>query len=150
MIDLSKLADAGSIEETLLGKIDLKRLPRHVAVIMDGNGRWATARGLPRTAGHQAGLRAARRVVEAAVREGVRTLTLYAFSADNWQRPRREVGALMALFRRALAIEGQRCLQNGVRLSIVGRRDRLPRALCETIDAVERATLHGRNLHLRV
>jgi undecaprenyl diphosphate synthase len=122
----------------------------HVAIIMDGNGRWATARGLPRTAGHQAGLRAARRVVEGAVRDGVRTLTLYAFSADNWQRPRGEVGALMALFRRALVSEGRRCLQNGVRLTILGRRDRLSPALCETIDEVERATRHGRSLHLRV
>jgi undecaprenyl diphosphate synthase len=122
----------------------------HVAIIMDGNGRWATARGLPRTAGHQAGLRVARRVVEAAVREGVGTLTLYAFSADNWQRPRREVGALMTLFRRALLTEGKRCLENGVRLTILGRRDRLPDSLRATIAEVERATARGRNLHLRV
>jgi undecaprenyl diphosphate synthase len=122
----------------------------HVAIIMDGNGRWATARGLPRTAGHQAGMRVARRIVEAAVREGVGTLTLYAFSADNWQRPRREVGALMTLFRRALLTEGRRCLENGVRLTILGRRDRLPDALRATIGDVERATAHGRNLHLRV
>jgi len=122
----------------------------HVAIIMDGNGRWATARGLPRTAGHQAGLRTARRIVEDAVRHHVHTLTLYAFSADNWQRPRREVGALMTLFRRALATEGRRCIENGVRLTILGRRDRLPAALRETIEAVERATAHGRRLHLRV
>jgi undecaprenyl diphosphate synthase len=122
----------------------------HVAIIMDGNGRWATARGMPRTAGHQAGLRAARRIVESAVRQGVRTLTLYAFSTDNWQRPQREVGALMTLFRRALAIEGRRCLENGVRLTILGRRDRLPKSLVSTIDEVERATAHGTALHLRV
>lgn len=124
--------------------------PLHIAIIMDGNGRWATARGLPRTAGHQAGLRTARQIVEAAVRDGVGTLTLYAFSSDNWQRPRREVGALMTLFRRALASEGRRCLENGVRLTILGRRDRLPPALVETIEAVERATAHGTALHLRV
>src|ERR671917_348967 len=123
----------------------------HVAIIMDGNGRWATARGLPRSAGHHAGLRAARRIVEAAVRDGgVGTLTLYAFSADNWMRPPAEVGALMALFRRALAMEGKRCLDNGVRLTILGRRDRLPESLRTTITHVERATARGRNLHLRV
>jgi undecaprenyl diphosphate synthase len=123
----------------------------HVAIIMDGNGRWATARGLPRSAGHHAGLRTARRIVEAAVRDGsVATLTLYAFSADNWKRPPGEVGALMALFRRALVTEGKRCLDNGVRLTILGRRDRLPESLRATIADVERATARGRNLHLRV
>ena len=122
----------------------------HVAIIMDGNGRWATARGMPRTAGHHAGLKAARRVVEAATRSGIGTLTLYAFSADNWQRPRREVGALMALFRRALVTEGKRCLENGVRLTILGRRDRLPTTLVDAIRQVEHATAAGRNLHLRV
>ena len=123
----------------------------HVAIIMDGNGRWATARGLPRSAGHHAGLRAARRIVEAAVRDGgVATLTLYAFSADNWKRPRGEVSALMALLRRALITEGKRCVDNGVRLTILGRRDRLPETLRTTIADVEHATARGRNLHLRV
>jgi undecaprenyl diphosphate synthase len=123
----------------------------HVAIIMDGNGRWATARGLPRSAGHHAGLRAARRIVEAAVRDGgVATLTLYAFSADNWKRPPGEVGALMALFRRALMTEAKRCLDNGVRLTILGRRDRLPESLRATIAEVERQTARGPNLHLRV
>lgn len=122
----------------------------HVAIIMDGNGRWATARGLPRTAGHHAGLKSARRIVESAVRAGIGTLTLYAFSSDNWHRPRREVGALMALLRRALVTEGKRCLDNGVRLTILGRRDRLPRSLVEAIRQVECATAHGRHMHLRV
>lgn len=122
----------------------------HVGVIMDGNGRWAAARGLPRTAGHRAGLRTARRVVEEATRAGVGTLTLYAFSADNWSRPTPEVSALMRLFRRALITESKRCLNNGVRLTIVGRRDRLPAVLVQTIHEVEALTAHGRNLHLRV
>jgi undecaprenyl diphosphate synthase len=127
------------------------RRPLHVAVIMDGNGRWATGRGLPRSAGHHAGLRAARRIVEAAVRDrAVGTLTLYAFSADNWKRPPGEVGALMALFRRALVTEAKRCFDNGVRLTILGRRDRLPESLRTTIAEVERETARGRNLHLRV
>src|SRR6478736_6548409 len=95
----------------------------HVGVIMDGNGRWAAARGLPRTAGHRAGLRTARKIVEEATRTGVGTLTLYAFSSDNWSRPTPEVSALMRLFRRALITESKRCLTNGVRLTIVGRRD---------------------------
>ena len=122
----------------------------HVGIIMDGNGRWAAARGLPRTAGHRAGLRTARRIVEEATRAGVGTLTLYAFSADNWSRPTPEVSALMRLFRRALITESKRCLTNGVRLTIVGRRDRLPGMLVQTIHEVEALTAHGRNLHLRV
>ena len=94
----------------------------HVGVIMDGNGRWAATRGMPRTAGHRAGLRTARKIVEEATRASVGTLTLYAFSADNWSRPTPEVSALMRLFRRALMTEAKRCLNNGVRLSVVGRR----------------------------
>src|SRR3954462_8369902 len=105
----------------------------HVGVIMDGNGRWASARGLPRTAGHRAGLRTARKIVEEATRTGVGTLTLYAFSADNWSRPTPEVASLMRLFRRALSTEGKRCLANGVRLTIVGRRDRILQSLVRTI-----------------
>jgi undecaprenyl diphosphate synthase len=122
----------------------------HVGIIMDGNGRWASARGLPRTAGHRAGLRTARKIVEEATRAGVGTLTLYAFSSDNWSRPTPEVSALMRLFRRALITESKRCLTNGVRLTIVGRRDRIPAELVRTINEVEALTAHGRNLHLRV
>src|SRR5215213_6708109 len=122
----------------------------HVGIIMDGNGRWAAARGLPRTAGHRAGVRTARKIVEEATRARVATLTLYAFSSDNWSRPTPEVGALMRLLRRSLEIESKRCLANGVRLTIVGRRDRLPAALVVAIQEAEALTAHGRNLHLRV
>jgi undecaprenyl diphosphate synthase len=122
----------------------------HVAIIMDGNGRWATSRALPRTAGHHAGVRTARNIVESAVRAGIGTLTLYAFSSDNWSRPRLEVLGLMRLFRRSLLVESKRCLENGVRLSIVGRRDRLPASLRQTIVQAEAMTAGGRNLHLRV
>ncbi len=122
----------------------------HVAIIMDGNGRWATARHLPRSAGHTTGVRPARNIVESAVRAGIGTLTLYAFSSDNWSRPRPEVVALMRLFRRSLLVESKRCLENGVRLSIVGRRDRLPASLRQTIVQAEAMTVGGRNLHLRV
>jgi undecaprenyl diphosphate synthase len=124
--------------------------PLHVGIIMDGNGRWATARGLPRTAGHRAGVRSARRIVEAATRAGVGTLTLYAFSADNWTRPSVEVRALMHLLRRSLLSESKRCLDNGVRLSIIGRRDRIPPVLRATIEEAEASTAHGPNLHLRI
>jgi undecaprenyl diphosphate synthase len=122
----------------------------HVAIIMDGNGRWAQARTLPRSAGHHAGVRTARAIVESAVRAGVGTLTLYAFSSDNWARPRPEVIALMRLFRRSLLVESKRCVENGVRLTIVGRRDRLPASLRQTITQAEAMTAHGRNMHLRV
>ncbi|MEP6620629.1 MAG: di-trans,poly-cis-decaprenylcistransferase [bacterium] len=122
----------------------------HLAMIMDGNGRWATAHGLSRSSGHEAGLRTAREIVEASVREGVGTLTLYAFSSDNWKRPSAEVTALMRLFRRALIGEAKRCLQNGVRLTILGRRDRLPSSLRHTIDQVEDLTVTGSQMHLRV
>ena len=122
----------------------------HVGIIMDGNGRWAGARGLPRTAGHRAGVRVAREIVEAAARAGVGTLTLYAFSSDNWRRPGTEVAALMRLLRRSLAVESRRCVDNGVRLSIVGRRDRLPAPLVAAIEEAEAATSLGRNLHLRI
>src|ERR1041384_3991994 len=119
----------------------------HVGIIMDGNGRWANARSLPRTAGHRAGVRTARKIVEAATRApGVSTLTLYAFSSDNWSRPTPEVSALMRLLRRSLMIESKRCLDNGVRLTIIGRRDRLPASLVLAIQEAEARTAHGRNL----
>jgi undecaprenyl diphosphate synthase len=119
-------------------------------MIMDGNGRWATAHGLSRSAGHEAGLRTARDIVEAAVLEGVGTLSLYAFSSDNWKRPTAEVTALMRLFRRALLGEAKRCLENGVRLTILGRRDRLPTSLRHTVEQVETLTATGSRMHLRV
>jgi undecaprenyl diphosphate synthase len=122
----------------------------HLALIMDGNGRWATAHGLSRSSGHEAGLRTARNIVEAAVREGVGTLTLYAFSSDNWKRPGAEVTALMRLFRRALLGEAKRCLENGIRLTILGRRDRLPSSLRHTVEEVEALTAAGARMHLRV
>jgi undecaprenyl diphosphate synthase len=122
----------------------------HIAIIMDGNGRWAQGRGQPRIFGHRAGARAVRRTVEAARRMGVGTLTLYAFSSDNWQRPPREVGALMRLFRSYLAGETARCVENGIRLQVIGRRDRLPAPLLRAIDAAEAATSGGCEMRLRV
>jgi len=122
----------------------------HVAIIMDGNGRWANARALPRVAGHRAGADAVRRIVEAAPDFGISTLTLYAFSADNWRRPPREVSALMKLLGIYLDKETDRCLANGVRLEAIGRRDRLPGPLVAMLERSERKTASGRKLHLRL
>jgi undecaprenyl diphosphate synthase len=122
----------------------------HVAIIMDGNGRWANARGLPRIAGHRTGADAVRRTVEAAPGLGVSVLTLYAFSADNWQRPPREVAALMKLLGHYLVQEKDRCIANGVRLQAIGRRDRLPAALVSLLEDVECKTAQGSKLHLRL
>ena len=124
--------------------------PLHVAVIMDGNGRWAAQRGLPRSLGHRAGADAVRRVVEAAPGLGIRVLTLFAFSADNWRRPRAEVEALMRLFGSHLRSETARAVEQGVRVSVIGRRDRLAPAIVRTIRRAERVTHGGPGLHLRI
>jgi undecaprenyl diphosphate synthase len=122
----------------------------HAAIIMDGNGRWATQRGLPRVAGHRAGAAALRRTVEAAPSCGIGTLTVYAFSSDNWRRPPEEVSALMRLFHNYLRKEQERCIREGVRLSVIGRRDRLPRILLPAIEEAEDVTARCSTLHLRV
>jgi undecaprenyl diphosphate synthase len=122
----------------------------HVALIMDGNGRWATARGLSRSTGHRAGVDAVRRAVRAAPELGVSTLTLYAFSADNWKRPPLEVEILLRLFRRHLLTETRRLAEHGVRLTIIGRRDRVPPVLRDLIEQAEAITRAGTTLHLRI
>jgi undecaprenyl diphosphate synthase len=124
--------------------------PLHVAIIMDGNGRWAALRGLPRTAGHRAGADAVRRTVEAAPTLGITTLTLFAFSSDNWRRPRDEVAALMSLLRRYLHAELTHLIDNDVRLTVIGRRDRLPDGLGNAIADAERRSVGGTRLHLRI
>ncbi|MBT6119493.1 MAG: di-trans,poly-cis-decaprenylcistransferase [Rhodospirillaceae bacterium] len=122
----------------------------HVAVIMDGNGRWAARRGWPRARGHEAGVEAIRRVAEAAPEHGVGTLSLYAFSADNWRRPKAEVRALMGLFRLYLRTETARLVRDGIRLTVFGRRDRLPDGIPEAIGRAEAETAGGTRLHLRI
>jgi undecaprenyl diphosphate synthase len=117
---------------------------------MDGNGRWARQRGLPRVAGHREGAKAVRRVVEACPAAGISTLTLYAFSSDNWQRPPAEVATLMALFRNYLTTESQRCRREGVRISVIGRRDRLPSLVVAAMEETEAYTAAGTVLHLRI
>lgn len=124
--------------------------PSHVAIVMDGNGRWATQRGRPRPVGHHAGVGAVRRVVEAAPELGVGTLSLYAFSSDNWNRPAGEVASLMRLFVRYLREETRRCIETGVCVSMIGRRDRLPDVVRAAVEACESATARGGALHLRL
>jgi undecaprenyl diphosphate synthase len=122
----------------------------HVGIIMDGNGRWATRRRLSRLRGHEAGVEAIRRVVEAAPKQGIGTLTLYAFSSDNWRRPKAEVSALMGLLRFYLANEVESLIRNGVRLTVIGRRDRLPDGISTAIGRAETETAGGDVLHLRI
>jgi undecaprenyl diphosphate synthase len=122
----------------------------HVAIIMDGNGRWATRRGLPRVAGHRAGIASVQRVVERAPDLGIRRLTLYAFSSDNWRRPADEVESIFWLLRTYLRLETERLRQHGARLEFIGRRDRLPPSLVREIARAECATAEGQRLHLRI
>lgn len=129
----------GQLEKTL-----------HVAIIMDGNGRWASRQGKPRWMGHQAGAENVREIVEEISSYPVSTLTIYAFSSDNWQRPANEVQFLMNLFRARLQSEVDDCLKNNIRLSFVGRRDRLSRKLVSMMEEAESVTRNGSNLHLRV
>ncbi|PKO24042.1 MAG: di-trans,poly-cis-decaprenylcistransferase [Chloroflexi bacterium HGW-Chloroflexi-1] len=109
-------------------------IPHHLAIIMDGNGRWARARGLPRVVGHQAGIRAVRRTVEACGELGIRILTLYTFSTENWQRPQAEVSSLMRLAEQCVAGELPELQRNGVRVQLMGRREGLPSSLLRTLD----------------
>jgi undecaprenyl diphosphate synthase len=122
----------------------------HVAIIMDGNGRWAARRGLPRVAGHRAGLAAARRIVEHAPDIGIACLTLYAFSSDNWRRPAPEVESIFWLLRAFLRLETDRLRHRGARLQVIGRRDRLPQKVLNVIEKSEAETALGRRIHLRV
>jgi undecaprenyl diphosphate synthase len=123
---------------------------RHLAIIMDGNGRWAEQRGIPRWKGHESGAQTVRRISEAACRLNISLLTLYAFSSENWKRPEKEIRILFNLLYRYLLSERQNLLKNGIRISAFGRRDRLPPRLLEALGAVENATRNGQKLHLRI
>jgi undecaprenyl diphosphate synthase len=122
----------------------------HIAIIMDGNGRWAARRHLPRTAGHREGAKAVNRVVEAAARHEIDTLTLYAFSSDNWRRTPGEVNALFSLLRFHLLSQTRRCLEQSIRINIIGRRDRLDAKLLKLIEQSERSTANCTGMHLRI
>ncbi|HEU0203952.1 MAG TPA: polyprenyl diphosphate synthase [Burkholderiaceae bacterium] len=126
------------------------QLPRHVAIIMDGNGRWATRRHLPRVAGHSRGVDTVRSTIEACGRRGIEYLTLFAFSSENWQRPRDEVSTLMRLFVSALQKEVAKLIENGVRLRVVGRIDDFDAELRQLIAQAEANTAHNHRLHLTI
>ncbi len=124
--------------------------PSHVAIIMDGNGRWAKARGLPRTAGHRRGAEAVRRAVDCAVELGIGYLTLFGFSSENWKRPATEVDDLMGLMRRYLESDIEELHQNGIRLRVIGERGRLPKDIVRLIVESEARTRENRRLNLTV
>jgi undecaprenyl diphosphate synthase len=122
----------------------------HVAILLDGNGRWAAARGLARSDGHRAGVAAVRRIVGAAPSLGIGTLTLYAFSSNNWERPTNEVHSLFSLLEDYLRTEVAECPARGIRLRVIGRRDRIPQSLVDAIESAERITSGGRSLEVRI
>ncbi|MGD2115269.1 MAG: isoprenyl transferase [Acidobacteriota bacterium] len=149
-IDLRELAEPGSPEELLVRRLDFERLPRHLAVIMDGNGRWAARRGLPRVEGHRAGVKAVRETVETAARLGIEVLTLYAFSVENWKRPRAEIWALMNLLKEYVRRELSSLVENGIRARPIGRwRELDPSVVRELERAVER-TAGGERMTLNI
>jgi len=123
--DMLAAVAPGSPEEALVGSLDPSRLPRHVAIIMDGNGRWAAGRHLPRVEGHRAGIDAVRDTVETSARLGISVLTLYAFSVENWKRPDTEITALMGLLKHYLRLELKTLLKNNIRFRVIGQIDRL-------------------------
>ena len=138
---------------TAMQKSPLRVVPNsklHVAILLDGNGRWAASRGLPRSEGHRAGVEAVRRVVRAAPGLAIGTLTLYAFSSNNWERPNGEVSSLLNILEDFFRKEAAACANDGIRVRVIGRRDRIPRSLVDAIHFIERITDHGRLLNLRI
>ena len=150
MIDLSKLAEPGSIEESLLERIDLTRLPRHIAVIMDGNGRWAKSRSLPRVEGHRAGIASVRETVETAARLELPVMTLYAFSVENWKRPRYEVATLMLLLKEYLRKELATLMENNIRFTPIGRIDGLDESVQRELRYAEEQTARNTGLLFQI
>jgi undecaprenyl diphosphate synthase len=150
MIDLSKLAEPGSIEGTLLERIDFKRLPRHIAVIMDGNGRWAKSRNLPRVEGHRAGIASVREIVETAARLELRVITLYAFSVENWKRPRYEVATLMLLLKEYLRKELATLMDNNIRFVPIGRVDGLDESVQRELRYAQEQTARNTGLLFQI
>ncbi len=126
LADIDKVVRKGSVEDELVHRIDFERLPAHVAIIMDGNGRWAQGRNLPRVEGHRAGIASVREVVETCARMDIQVLTLYAFSQENWKRPKREVDTLMKLLKRYLMLELSTLEKNNIRFQVIGRLSELP------------------------
>jgi undecaprenyl diphosphate synthase len=150
MVDVSQLAEPGSPEEILVRRLDLEALPRHVAIIMDGNGRWAQQRGRPRVEGHQAGVAAVRDVVEASAQLGLGVLTLYAFSTENWKRPRYEIWTLMNLLKEYLRRELDNLKSNGIRFAVLGRWRELDESVVAALEHALDETRDGDGMLLNV
>src|SRR6185295_16042952 len=150
LADFTGLVKAGTREERLLGSIDWDRLPRHVAIIMDGNGRWAAQRGQPRIAGHRAGVEAVRAAVDTGARLGLGALTLYAFSTENWKRPRYEVDALMRMLRKYLRIELDEIHRQNIRFQTIGRTAELAPRVQDEIARASEHTAHNTGMVLSV
>ena len=148
--DLLAVVAAGSAEEVLARQVDFDRLPQHVAVIMDGNGRWAAQRHLPRVEGHRAGIESVREVVEGSARLGIGVLTLYAFSVENWKRPPSEVSTLMMLLKRYLRLELKTLLSNNIRFKVIGRSDELAPDVRNELRAAEDKTAGNRGMQFNI
>ncbi len=150
MAHLEGFVKPGTAEASLLKKIDLRRLPRHVAIIMDGNGRWARMRKLPRVAGHRAGIESVRDVVETSARLGLEFLTLYAFSAENWKRPRSEVRTLMRLLKEYIRLELENVHKNNIKFRPIGRTQELEESVREELDRAAQTTRNNTGMVLSV
>ncbi len=144
--DILSVVPAGSPEEALARQVNFERLPQHIAVIMDGNGRWAAQRHLPRVEGHRAGIESVREVVEGSARIGIKVLTLYAFSVENWKRPMSEVSTLMSLLKRYLRLELNTLLQNDIRFRVIGRDEDLAPDIRRELKMAEDKTAASRGM----
>jgi undecaprenyl diphosphate synthase len=150
MAELDGLAKAGTVEAGLLKKIDRSRLPKHIAVIMDGNGRWAGARNLPRVAGHRAGIESVREIVETSARLGLEILTLYAFSVENWKRPQSEVRTLWNLLKQYVRRELKNIHRNNIRFQTIGRTQLLEESVRQELERAAETTQSNTGMLLNV
>jgi len=150
LADVLATVTPGSIEDELVRRIDFERLPQHVAIIMDGNGRWASMRHLPRVEGHRAGIDAVRASVETSARLGIPVLTLYAFSVENWKRPDTEITALMGLLKQYLRLELKLLLRNNIRFRVIGQRDRLNADIRDELAMAENRTASNTGMQFNI
>src|SRR6187455_1913150 len=150
LADMLAAVPPGSVEDALVRRVDFGRLPRHVAIIMDGNGRWAATRHLPRVEGHRAGTEAVRASVETSARLGISVLTLYAFSVENWKRPDSEVTALMGLLKHYLRAELKSLLKNNIRFMVIGEADRLSTDIREELRLAETRTASNTGMQFNI
>ena len=148
--DLLAVVSPGSPEEALAKQVNFDRLPQHVAVIMDGNGRWAAQRHLPRVEGHRAGIDSVREIVESSARIGIQVLTLYAFSVENWKRPPTEVSTLMMLLKRYLRLELNTLLRNNIRFKVIGRAEDLAKDIQQELHAAEVKTATNTGMQFNI